>query len=168
MWMSKEANDALENAKQTDDYWIARAQLDFAKELNKIRNKTNVNGKALAQRLGTSAAYISRVLRGDTNLTIESMVKLARASGAKVEIKLTHDAIVAEPIVTNTAGCKVVPIPSELMKRLTKQLESKHQTMPEKWTDYSGRPVTQLENPLITGGLWQLLTSHQPKLSRQA
>jgi transcriptional regulator with XRE-family HTH domain len=168
MWMSKEANDALENAKQTDDYWIARAQLDFAKELNKIRNKTNVNGKTLAQRLGTSAAYISRVLRGDTNLTIESMVKLARATGAKVEIKLTHDAVAAGPVVTNTEGCKVVPIPSELMKRLTKQLESKHQAVHGEWADYSGRPATQLENPLITGGLWQPLTSHQPKIAKQA
>lgn len=168
MWMSKEANDALDKAKQTDDYWIARAQLDFAKELNKIRNKTNINGKTLAQKLGTSAAYISRVLRGDTNLTIESMVKLARATGANVEIKLTHEQAISEPVVTNAIGSKVSPIPTELMKRLTKQQENKQHIVHVQGVDYYGGFKTQLENPLIVGGLWQPLTSHHPKLAKQA
>jgi transcriptional regulator with XRE-family HTH domain len=37
--------------------------------------------------MGTSAAYISKVFRGDNNLTIESMVKLARATGGQLDAR---------------------------------------------------------------------------------
>jgi transcriptional regulator with XRE-family HTH domain len=45
----------------------------------------------IANKLSTSAAYISKVFRGDTNLTIESMVKLARATGGRIEINIVDE-----------------------------------------------------------------------------
>ena len=35
----------------------------------------------LAKRLGSSPAYITKVLRGDINFTVETMVRLAKAVG---------------------------------------------------------------------------------------
>ncbi|MCY1368603.1 hypothetical protein D9M69_555980 [compost metagenome] len=49
----------------------------------KIKGISNSN---LAEKLDTSAAYITKALRGDTNFTIDSMVKLTSALGAKLHI----------------------------------------------------------------------------------
>jgi transcriptional regulator with XRE-family HTH domain len=42
----------------------------------------------LARRLGVSPAYITKVLRGNVNFTVESMVRLVRAAGGEVKIQV--------------------------------------------------------------------------------
>lgn len=119
MWVSKKIQDRINESKKTDSYWVEKAKLDYALELDKFRRVSGLSGKSLAEKLGTSAAYISRVFRGDTNLTIESMVKLARATGAKVEIKLTPE-LTTVSTSTITHADNIEPITSYLFGRLTK------------------------------------------------
>lgn len=120
MWVSKKIQDRINESKKTDGYWVEKAKLDYALELDKFRKVSGLSGKSLAEKLGTSAAYISRVFRGDTNLTIESMVKLARATGAKVEIKLTPE-LATVSTVTITHADNIEPIAGYLFGRLTKR-----------------------------------------------
>jgi transcriptional regulator with XRE-family HTH domain len=96
MWGSKKLQDKVIDAKETDAYWVEKAKLNFALDLDKCRKEKGLSGKTLAEKLGTSAAYISKVFRGDANLTLESMVKLAHATGAKVEIRIVPESTVAE------------------------------------------------------------------------
>ena len=42
----------------------------------------------LAKKISSSPAYITKVLRGDSNLTIESLVKLSDAIDADLEINI--------------------------------------------------------------------------------
>ena len=88
MALSKSLKERLEEFKKTDDYWINSAKLDFAITIEAKRRECGMSNAELARALNTSNAYISKVLRGDTNLTIESMVKLSRAVGYNLEIKL--------------------------------------------------------------------------------
>ena len=86
--MSKFLRDSLESAKKTDEFWMDSAKLDFAL---KLENKRRISGKSykdIAISLNTSAAYVSKVFRGDANLTIESMAKLARCVGTSLTIDL--------------------------------------------------------------------------------
>lgn len=46
----------------------------------------------LATKLGVKPPYISKVMRGDENLTIESMVKLVRAAGGRLHIQVADQA----------------------------------------------------------------------------
>lgn len=118
MWVSKKIQDRINESKKTDSYWVEKAKLDYALELDKFRRVSGLSGKTLAEKLGTSAAYISRVFRGDTNLTIESMVKLARATGAKVEIKLTPELSTVSTVKT-TLFDNIEVIPGYLLGKLT-------------------------------------------------
>ena len=68
-----------------------KAKLDFAKALEQRRKYNQIQYSVIANKLSTSAAYISKVFRGDTNLTIESMVKLARATGGRIEINIVDE-----------------------------------------------------------------------------
>ncbi|MEW6563306.1 MAG: helix-turn-helix transcriptional regulator [Pseudomonadota bacterium] len=74
----KTFSEMLATAKQDDAYWVEAAKLDFALELTRQMKLQGVNNAELARRLGTSAAYVTKLLRGDGNLTIETMVKAGR------------------------------------------------------------------------------------------
>lgn len=88
MRTSKAIHALLAKAKESDSYWVEDAKLDFSLALERARRRTGATYKALAEKLGTSQAYISKVFRGDANLTIESMVKLARATDSHLRIEV--------------------------------------------------------------------------------
>lgn len=71
----------LKEAKSKDSYWVEAAKLDFALELTRHMKVQVVSKADMAKLLGTSPAYITKLLRGDANLTIESMVKASRVLG---------------------------------------------------------------------------------------
>jgi len=54
-------------------------KLDFAVGVEKAMKYRGVNKKELASKIDTSQAYISKVLRGDANVTIATMAKLSHA-----------------------------------------------------------------------------------------
>lgn len=81
-------NDLLAKAEQKDSFWVESAKLAFAVELHKRCRAAGISNAQLAKKLGTSPAYITKVFRGDTNFTIETMVKLARAACSSLEVKL--------------------------------------------------------------------------------
>lgn len=78
----------LANAKQQDSYWVEKAKLDFSIALNRLFEKAGLSQKQLAEKLGTSPAYITKVFRGDANFTIETMTKLAHAVDGQLHIHI--------------------------------------------------------------------------------
>lgn len=81
----------LKQAEQRDSYWVEKAKLDFAIELNERCRAAGISNAQLARKLNTSASYITKIFRGDTNFTIETMVKLARAAGAAIDFHLVDE-----------------------------------------------------------------------------
>lgn len=88
MKMNKVLSALVETARHSDSYWVEQAKLDFALALEQRRRAANMTGADIAAKIGTSAAYISKVFRGDSNCTMETMVKLARATGGQLDIRL--------------------------------------------------------------------------------
>ena len=88
--LSKNLSTFVESAKNDDFYWVEKIKLDFAIELDRCRRDLNMTAAEFAKELGVSRAYMSKLFRGDVNLTITSMVKLARAVGAQISLS-THD-----------------------------------------------------------------------------
>lgn len=99
MIISKKLKEFIDNAKKTDAYWLERTKLDFAIEMEKRRKRMHISNADIAEKIGTSAAYISKVFRGDANFTIESMVKLSRATGGKLHIKIIDESAVVDSSV---------------------------------------------------------------------
>lgn len=93
MKIAKALGSLLADLKQTDSYWTEAAKLQFAVHLEKQRKAADLTYKAIADRIGSSAAYVSKVFRGDSNLTIESMVKLARATGGHLDVRVCSEKI---------------------------------------------------------------------------
>lgn len=80
----------LQDAKSDDSYWVEAAKLDFALEISRQMKAKSVSRADMAKLLGTSPAYITKLLRGDANLTIESMVKASRVLGSDLHMHIAH------------------------------------------------------------------------------
>lgn len=85
-------NDWHRQIENDDDYWAESVKIDFAVNLDRLMRRVGITKTALAKKINASQAYITKVLRGDSNLTIESMVKLARAAEGSLHVSIVHQA----------------------------------------------------------------------------
>lgn len=78
-----------EKIRNSEGYWVERAKHDFTAALHQVMKRKRISKAALARKLGISAPYVSRVMSGDENLTIESMVKFARAVDGQLHLHIS-------------------------------------------------------------------------------
>lgn len=78
----------LEEAKASTDYWHEFAVIQFTEDLCRLMEEKKVSRAELARRIGTSRAYITKLLGGDANFTLMTMVKLAMALDGAVHVHI--------------------------------------------------------------------------------
>lgn len=74
--------------QKTPAYWHETAKFEFSVGLDEVLRASGMSRADLARALGTSQAYVTKILRGDTNFTIETMVNAARAAGGDLVLKV--------------------------------------------------------------------------------
>lgn len=99
MKLNKKIAEYLAGRKQHDSYWVEQLKLDFSISLEKRRKNAGLSYADLAKKIGTSPAYVSKIFRGDANFTIESMVKLSRATGGKVDLRIIDENMTVNPSI---------------------------------------------------------------------
>ena len=77
----------FQKAKEKDAFWVGKAIREFTEDLYELMEQRGLNKTQLAEKINTSPAYITKVLRGNTNFTIETMVKLVRALDGQLVVK---------------------------------------------------------------------------------
>ncbi|MBU1188511.1 MAG: helix-turn-helix transcriptional regulator [Gammaproteobacteria bacterium] len=85
--MSEQNTNPLDRYRGTLDYELANAEMDFTDSLETLMLRRGVNKSELARRIKTSPAYITKILRGSTNFTLETMVKLVRALDGELHVR---------------------------------------------------------------------------------
>jgi len=80
--------DLYQWAEQQDDYWLEGVKIEFAEQMLAQMDALGISRKDLAQRLGVSPAYVTKILRGSTNFTLKSMVGIARALNCELHTYL--------------------------------------------------------------------------------
>ena len=81
-------DDLFRQAEGHEDYWVAGTVQDFTEELFGLMEREGVSRPELARRIGTSPAYVTKILRGNAHFTLTAMVRLARALGAELRLQL--------------------------------------------------------------------------------
>lgn len=79
----------------SEEFHFEGAKLEFALELQRVMEREKVKKSELAERLGVTAPMVSKLLRGDANVTIETMVKLSRSLGGKLFLKIVREGCTA-------------------------------------------------------------------------
>ena len=91
--MSKHA-PVFAEAKRASAHRIERAALEFTEDLVRAMERENVSRSELARRLGCKPAYVTKILKGATNFTLGSMVRIASALGFKLRTQLQEEGTV--------------------------------------------------------------------------
>jgi transcriptional regulator with XRE-family HTH domain len=78
----------FERAAEQDEFWTATAIMEFTEELAWWMEQNRISRAELAARIGVSAPYITKILKGNVNFTIDTMVRLARAVGANLQLHM--------------------------------------------------------------------------------
>jgi len=92
--MNKKSFAALyAKLESTPAYQAEKLAVAFLAELNAFMQTHDVSNAELARRAKVSPAYITKLFRGPSNLSIETLTKLADALGCNVHLHLAnHDA----------------------------------------------------------------------------
>jgi plasmid maintenance system antidote protein VapI len=78
----------FKEARQSVDYWVCVPIDEFTEDVCGLMEEQGVSRAELARRLGTSRAYITKLLDGNANFTLETMTKVAMALGTAVHVHL--------------------------------------------------------------------------------
>jgi transcriptional regulator with XRE-family HTH domain len=78
----------FERAEASPEYWNAVAAYEFVRELERRLEEQGISRAELARRLGTSKAYVTKVLSADANFTLATMNRLAAAVGGMVHVRI--------------------------------------------------------------------------------
>jgi transcriptional regulator with XRE-family HTH domain len=107
------------------EFWAEGAILEFTEALWARMEQEGVSRAELARRLGTSKAYVTKVLGGNANFTLHSLAKLALAVGGKIRVGIEPIAPVARkprPSKVAPAGAKA---PGEEAERRNRRAKSR-------------------------------------------
>ena len=115
----RNVHEVWKETLQSPEYWSELAKLDFAITLNEKMEKENTSKSKLAQKLSTSKAYISKILGGYTNFTIDTMSKLAHVFGFRLKIDWVkiEDTISSSPTLETCILTTQATSPAKIWKK---------------------------------------------------
>lgn len=70
---------------------VEGAKIDFAIELDRLLRREGMTKSQLAEAMGVSKPMVTKILRGDSNLTIDTMARAAFAAKGRLHIKIAHE-----------------------------------------------------------------------------
>lgn len=103
---SKSFRDLFAEAETHADYWVAGAILEFTESLVQEMERQGITRSELARRIGASPAYVTKILRGKANFTLETMIRLARALDADLHVQIGSAAAAAPPARASIAKAR--------------------------------------------------------------
>ncbi len=104
-------------ARSTQAYHAEGVSLRFTEDLLARMEAQGITRAALAERIGSTPAYVTKILRGDTNFTLDTMVKIARALDCELAIGLSP----AKPKLERKPTEKAIPKARPLVARSAKR-----------------------------------------------
>lgn len=116
--------ELLDQVETSPTYWHEGAILDFTLDLQRRMEEQNISRADLARRMGTSRAYITRLLGGDANFTLMTMVKLSMAVGGALHIHISDQKATTRWVDTlpgEKEAAEEAKAPAETPKRAAQQ-----------------------------------------------
>ncbi len=125
--VSERFADLLQRAELSDAYQIDRLKVEISERIYKAMKQQGVPNAELARRLGKSRAYVTKLLRGTTNFTLESLVRIGSALSCEVEFELLPKAAQTKALAASKAVRKTS---SKTPSKGTRKGSKKHSSKP--------------------------------------
>lgn len=117
---------AIERIRASEEYGVQYAMLEFSEAVIRRMAELGLSKADLAKRMGKSKAYVTKVLRGDANLTVRTQIALCRALGGYLKAQLVSDRdySVGENMYWNTFSSKSVADHDQIQEALQMLVEA--------------------------------------------
>jgi transcriptional regulator with XRE-family HTH domain len=83
----------LQEFREDVDFSVEELVLDLTERIVAVMKDSGINRTELAKRLGVSKAFITKLLNGNPNLTIRTMVSIAKSLGCEVSIDICPEGL---------------------------------------------------------------------------
>jgi DNA-binding Xre family transcriptional regulator len=87
----------IDDNRHTPEFEVEGLLLDLNAQLSAAMQMRDVSRSDLADRLGTSRAYVTKLLDGQENMTLKTLVRVANALEMKVDAKFVPRERAAKP-----------------------------------------------------------------------
>lgn len=87
---AKRYREFVERAQGSVEYWADGPITEFIEDVWRLMEEQTVSRAELARRLGTSRAYVTKLLGGNANFTLQTMTKVAMALGSQVHVHVAN------------------------------------------------------------------------------
>ncbi len=71
-----------------DEWEFHKYAFDISDQISELMESVSINKTELAEKLGSSKAFVSKILRGDANMTLKTLTKIVFALGGEVNTKI--------------------------------------------------------------------------------
>ena len=82
-------NSTLESYREDAEFIALEAAIDFNEQVIDIMKQKTITRAQLAEKLGVKKSYITRVLNGLPNMTLKTMVSIARALDCNYNVRVS-------------------------------------------------------------------------------
>lgn len=86
--MKARREELLERLESSLDYWQDLVGLEVLGDVSRLMEAGRMTQADLARRLGSSQPYVSKVLNGNANFTLQTLIKLALALKAVLHVRM--------------------------------------------------------------------------------
>lgn len=90
--IAEEFAELFAEFEQRDSFHIDAAKLELSNQIHRAMEEKGVSEAELSRRLSVSRAYVNKILQGNVNFTIETLVKISRALNCKFEFQFVDNA----------------------------------------------------------------------------
>lgn len=101
MKIDKKTIEQMESDRQHQDYRLEKILLNFTAEICARMQLLGINRAELAKRLGTSRAFVSKILSCNHNITLKTMDSLSHVLGMELDIEAHAMKSIEEKIAAN-------------------------------------------------------------------
>jgi transcriptional regulator with XRE-family HTH domain len=99
----EEIQAALKAARETHEYRAEGASIEFTNAMVTRMREAGVTRSQLARLIKATPAYISKILRGATNFSLDSMVKIANALNCELRLHLQPSGAKSRRLALNSS-----------------------------------------------------------------
>ncbi|MFT4431963.1 helix-turn-helix domain-containing protein [Caballeronia sp. 15715] len=92
MKISSRYKEAFQQAQKSATYWTERTLLELTGQISDAMKGLGLSQKALSEKIDKKPAFLSRVLSGRHNVTLETVALVAHAMDMHLEVRLVANA----------------------------------------------------------------------------
>ncbi|MBK9706913.1 MAG: helix-turn-helix transcriptional regulator [Acidobacteria bacterium] len=95
---SRRFSDLIRQIQESPGFKVEELKVEIAEQIYLAMERNKISNSELARRMGKSRAYITKILRGNVNFTLETLVAISNALQMDIKFEFTARPVASEGV----------------------------------------------------------------------